>query len=77
MSDLFLPLCRGGFAGLWIELKAPGKKPMPIQREWIERMNTAGYYATWCDDWEKAARIITLYLREALVESEEQHPCSV
>lgn len=62
VSDLLLPLRRGGFGGLWIELKAPGKKPTPEQRRWIERMTTAGYFATWTDDWERAAQIITAYL---------------
>lgn len=62
VSDLMLPLRRGGFAGLWLELKAPGKKPTPLQAEWLERMARAGYCATWCDDWQKAAVIITDYL---------------
>lgn len=62
VSDLLLPLRRGGFAGLWLEMKAPGKKPNPDQCAWIERMNEAGYYATWCDSWEKAAQVITDYL---------------
>ena len=62
VSDLLLPLRRGGFAGLWIELKAPGKKPTPEQRDWLERMRSAGYFATWCDDWQRAAEVITGYL---------------
>jgi hypothetical protein len=62
VSDLLLPIRRGGYAGLWLELKAPGKKPNPLQREWIDRMGRAGYYATWCDDWQKAAAIIQVYL---------------
>jgi hypothetical protein len=62
VSDLLLPLRRGGYAGLWLELKAPGEKPNPRQREWIERMTRAGYFATWCDEWHKAAQVITDYL---------------
>lgn len=62
VSDLLLPLRRGGYAGLWLELKAPGEKPNPRQRDWIERMTRAGYFATWCDDWTKAAQVITDYL---------------
>lgn len=62
VSDLLLPLRRGGFGGLWLEMKAPGKKPTPEQREWLARMGDAGYCATWCDDWAKAAQTITAYL---------------
>lgn len=62
VSDLLLPLRRGGYAGLWLELKAPGKKPTTAQTEWIDRMNAAGYFATWCDDWAQAAAVITEYL---------------
>ena len=55
-------LRRGGFGGLWLELKAPGKKPTPAQREWLARMERAGYHAAWADDWQKAATIIAAYL---------------
>lgn len=62
VSDLLLPLRRGGYAGLWLELKAPGKKPTAEQLDWIERMNLARYFATWCDEWTLAAHVITAYL---------------
>lgn len=62
VSDTLLPLRRHGFAGLWLELKAPGKKPTDLQREWLERMALAGYRAEWADSWEKAACIIAEYV---------------
>ena len=65
VSDLLLPLRRGGFGGLWLELKAPGNKPTAHQAQWLERMNQAGYFATWCDDWQLAARVISKYLDES------------
>lgn len=67
VSDLLLPLRRGGYGSLWIELKAPGKKPSKVQQEWMDRMNEAGYYATWRDDWAKAAEVITDYLSGEIV----------
>lgn len=67
VSDLLLPLRRGGYGSLWIELKAPGKKPSKVQQEWMDRMNEAGYYATWRDDWAKAAEVITDYLSGQIV----------
>lgn len=62
VSDLLLPLRRGGYAGLWLEMKAPGEKPSKMQREWLDRMARAGYRAEWRDSWEKAAELITDYL---------------
>lgn len=61
VSDLFLPIARQGKAGLWVELKAPGKKPTPDQRAWLARMTRAGYRAEWCDNWTKAAAILADY----------------
>jgi hypothetical protein len=62
VSDLMLPLRRGGFGGLWLEMKAPNEKPTKTQYEWLDKMAKAGYRAEWCDDWRKAADIITNYL---------------
>lgn len=62
VSDLLLPIRRGGYAGLWLELKAPGEKPTATQVTWLDRMETGGYFATWVDSWEKAAQVITDYL---------------
>lgn len=62
VSDLLLPLRRQGCAGLWTELKAPGKKPTDLQWAWIDRMRRAGYRAEWADDWIKAAAIVADYV---------------
>jgi hypothetical protein len=62
VSDLLLPLRRQGFAGLWLELKAPGNKPTESQGRWLARMTRAGYRAEWADSWDKAAVIIADYV---------------
>lgn len=62
VSDLLLPLRRAGFAGLWLELKAPGEKPNPKQRAWLERMKLAGYRSEWRDNWVDAAAVIAEYV---------------
>lgn len=67
VSDLLLPLRRGGYGSLWLELKAPGERPNPRQCEWIERMTLAGFLAVWVDDWTKAAQVITDYIDEVAV----------
>jgi hypothetical protein len=58
VSDLLLPIPRQDKAGLWLELKAPGNKPTPLQRDWTQRMTRAGYRAEWADSWLAAADVI-------------------
>lgn len=68
VSDLFLPVVRGGFAGLWIEMKAPmmgdkpAGKPTSEQIAWLSRMGEQGYAAVVCHGWIPAAETITSYL---------------
>lgn len=62
VSDLLLPLRRHGFGSLWLEMKAPGKKPTEKQREWLDLMALAGYRAEWADNWLNAAEIIAEYV---------------
>ena len=62
VSDLLLPLRRHGYAGLWIELKAPGQRPTELQQSWLDRMTLAGYLAEWHDDWRAAADVIRTYV---------------
>lgn len=62
VSDLMLPLRRQGFAGLWLELKAPGGRPTALQSAWLARMARAGYRAEWRDNWLDAADVIAGYL---------------
>lgn len=62
VSDLLLPLRRDNFAGLWLELKAPGNKPTELQWAWIDRMRRAGYRAEWRDSWTEAAAVIAEYV---------------
>jgi hypothetical protein len=64
VPDLFLPMARHGFHGLFIELKALGGSPTPEQRGWIARLRQAGYAAEVCRGWEAAASTLTRYLEE-------------
>ena len=63
VSDLFLPVPQGACHGLWVELKAPKRKPTNDQAQWIERMRDAGYQAAYSDNWEDARFFIEVYLR--------------
>jgi len=62
VSDIFLPVARGGFHGLYIELKVKGGKLSDNQKWWIEEVSLQGYMATTCIGWVKASEVIKGYL---------------
>lgn len=64
VPDLCLPVPRGRFHGLYIELKRQhGGQTSPAQRDWLDRLGAQGYAAAVCHGWEDAARTIMAYLR--------------
>ena len=71
VPDLCLPVPRGPYHGLYIELKrAGGGYPTPEQREWLAHLDDAGYRATWCRGWEQARNVIVDYLEAGKCTSE-------
>ncbi|SMF96058.1 VRR-NUC domain-containing protein [Methylomagnum ishizawai] len=68
VPDLCLPVPRGGFHGLWIELKAPqeaGSRPgalEPGQLDWLDALNAHGYKAVARWGWEAARQTLIDYL---------------
>lgn len=63
VSDLFLPVPRGGYHGLWIELKRrDGGRLSEEQRLWLEAMAENGYKTDVCAGWESAAETIEAYM---------------
>lgn len=61
-SDYFLALPRGGYAGLWLEIKAVGGRPTPEQREFLLERAAAGYCAEWAAGIDAARAAITRYM---------------
>lgn len=60
--DLFIPVARSGFHGLFIELKRDrGSKPTAEQKSWIEYLNRAGYRAAVCHGADAAIEEIKNY----------------
>ena len=62
VPDLCLPVARGGYHGLYIELKAGKNTASPLQRQWIAALSREGYAAAVCTGWEQAAEVIGDYL---------------
>lgn len=62
VSDICLPVFRGGFHGLYVEMKKPGGKESEKQKEFGTFLKTQGYMYQCCDHWEKARDLIVDYL---------------
>lgn len=68
VPDICLPVARGGFHGLFIELKKPkcqksaAGKATKEQLQWQINLNEQGYLAVICVGWEKAKETIESYL---------------
>lgn len=68
VPDICLPVARGGYHGLYIELKYGKNKPTLEQQVWLGRLLRNGYEAKVCYGWEQAKNEIIKYLN---LESEE------
>ena len=65
VPDLCLPVSRGGYHGLYIELKRTrGSTTTDGQEKWIAALEREGYKAVVCYGWEAAAKVISEYLKE-------------
>ena len=63
VPDLCLPVSRGGYHGLYIELKRiSGGRVSPEQRKWLESLRQEGYMAVVCHGWDEARHTIESYL---------------
>jgi hypothetical protein len=62
VPDLCLPVARGLWHGLYIELKTSTGRTTPEQREWIARLQGQGYRVEVCKGWPAAAAVIEDYM---------------
>lgn len=69
--DLFVPLPKGGFHGLLIEMKAKGGKTTKEQEEWLDLLNQNGYAVTIAFGADEAIRKIKRYVRLQTFERRE------
>lgn len=62
VPDLHLPVARGGYRGLYIELKVGDNTTTKKQKDWIRELNKQGYLAVVCYGWDEAAKQLLDYL---------------
>lgn len=73
VSDVFLPVKRGQFSGLYIEMKRPAEKPKregskggvsDEQKEFGAFVQTQGFGFVVCYSWAEAAKVLEQYMEQ-------------
>ncbi|MGX8711647.1 MAG: VRR-NUC domain-containing protein [bacterium] len=62
VPDLDLPVPRGKYHGLRIEMKDEDGRPTPDQDWWLGELREQGYFTECCHGWESAIRVLEWYL---------------
>lgn len=62
VPDMFLPVPRRNYHGMFVEMKYGSNRPTPLQREWGRRLVSEGYIVATCHSWQEAARLLVWYL---------------
>lgn len=60
--DLCLPVARGQYHGLYIEMKTEKGRTSDAQEWWGERLLAQGYMWEVCHGWESAVRVLEWYM---------------
>ena len=63
VSDTCLPVKRGNYSGLYIEMKKPGGKETKEQKEFGEFVKKQGFAYICCNTWIDAANMLLRYLQ--------------
>ena len=61
VPDLCLPVARGGFHGLYIEMKTPSGRASDAQRWWMMELTKQGYRAVVCHGYDAAVAELCWY----------------
>lgn len=64
VPDLCIPVPRGTFAGLFIEMKTTGGRVSKAQQQWLTLLNHNGYLAVVCYGFDEARAVLDRYMRE-------------
>lgn len=60
--DLFLPMVRRGYCGLYIEMKLPGEKLRTEQLQFAAKVSSNGYGVYRCDSFDGFRQLLEWYL---------------
>lgn len=64
VPDIELPTARGGYFGLFIELKVGRNKTTVNQDKWLNELAEQGYKTAVCYGWEAASEVIEEYMKQ-------------
>ena len=62
VPDLCLPVPRGEYHGLYIELKSETGHASDAQEWWGEKLTGQGYFWEVCHGWQSAVRVLEWYM---------------
>ena len=65
VPDITLPVARGGYHGLYIEMKYGKNRVTQKQDWWLRHLCLQGYRTGVCYSWEEARDVLVAYLRHA------------
>ena len=65
VPDICLPVPKGTYSGLYIEMKYNKNKPTPEQQEFMQMLSEYGYKTAVCYSFEDAREVIRHYLARA------------
>ena len=63
VPDLCIPVPRGGYAGLYIEMKYGKNKPTDNQKKWISKLREYGHKVEVCYSGIEATEVIEEYMK--------------
>lgn len=61
--DLYIPIAKGGYHGLFIEMKVGKNKPTENQKYWLQLLRELGHRTEVCYGYDEAIRIINAYIK--------------
>ena len=64
VPDIVLPVARGGYTGLYIEMKYGKNKVTENQSRWLDMLKREGNQTAVCYNFEEAKEVITKYLKD-------------
>lgn len=65
VPDIFIPVARNSYHGLFIEMKRPNGKTSDVQEQWLNNLSILGYFAYCCHSSNEAIDLISYYFGKA------------